>query len=200
LYVELHWTPYYEFGGSADVRGALARARHDPERGLSVLDREDELLVLLLHMAHNRFRGVLRSLVDVAFYLHAVGDRLDGPELSRRAKGLGASFAVTSGLRLCRALLGEPARPIPVDLRATITYALLSRLSGLPEAIVPPQALGSFARRLTVDVLLQDGLPRRLRQAVLKTAALTERRTRLHVPDRLVRRGDPPSSHGATRP
>lgn len=189
LFVELHWTPYYEFGTVEDARAALQRSHLHQHRGRSwrLLDREDNLLVLLLHLAHNRFRAMLRSVVDIAWYLDAYAADLDWLELDRRARHLGATTAVRLALELTHRWMDSPLpprHPAPRSWRRD----LITHLCELPEAIVPPQPLGGFGRRLAIDLLLQDHPSRQVRQLVHKTSALVERWSGPVLPDFLVRR------------
>lgn len=178
LSLELHWTPFFLLFASARLdTAALARLVHHEHGGvrLELLDLEDTLLALILHLSNHRFAGQLKWLVDIAELLRHGAETFDAEALWTRAEALGARAATALGLRLVDALLGPlPLRPLTAGpgerLRARIVERLLPR-DGMWGARPPSQARG-----VLLDMLLRDRLGESLAHLAYKLAELYERR------------------------
>ncbi len=176
--VELHWTPFFLlFGTEESDRAAMDRLVAYEHEGVRyrLLDPEDTLLSLLLHLANHRFAGQLKWLVDIAELLRSIGGALDEAALFARARALGADAAAVVGLQLVDALLGplplrSPRRGLAMQLRAALIERLLPE-GGLWGARAPSQGRG-----VLLDMLLRDRARESLAHLAFKLAELYERK------------------------
>jgi hypothetical protein len=168
LLVELHWTPFFEpFQQRQTDEAALGRAVPVERQGrvIRLLDSVDTMLSLALHLAVHRYREQLKWLVDVAELARQLGDRLDGPELWRRASAIQAVRAVSRAFELARELLGAPLPAPPARPRC---IGLMRRLSPAVR-LVRSQHQPSWPRRAAIDLLLHDSLRHALRAHARRT-------------------------------
>lgn len=186
LFVELHWTPFYEYGDRIQIQNAIARRKRTKKGVLDQLDLEDNLLVLALHVAHNRSVSSLRTLVDIAYTYQIYQSKIRLNELIERANLLGASGALYYALSMTQNLLSSPAI-LPFDFCSHSKCYLINRLSRPEKRIFPPQPLSSLPNRLATDLLLLDHPLKQQRYLFNKAISLFERYSPLQLPDFLVR-------------
>jgi len=186
---ELHWTPFYMlYSSPAADEAALSRAAPHTYDGtdFTLLDPEDTLLSLVLHLAMHRYRGQLKWAVDIAAALDHFGPQLSWPTLWDRAERLGASRALAFGLWLCGHVLQEPG--VEVSPRRELRWHLLRHLTphdGLVHAHPQPE---SWRRTLT-DLSLCDTLLDGLRHVAFKATEVHERKRPHRLPGWMTRRG-----------
>lgn len=142
LCVELHWTPYLQHHGRPDLdESAMARLQQFRHKDhlYQLLDNEDTLLCLLLHLATHRYSGQLKWLVDIQELIGSRGSEISWPLLWQRANELGATKKSELGLWLARETLGRRslaksiAQLLPADTPSRLLVARL-RLQGQREA------------------------------------------------------------------
>lgn len=177
LSIELHWTPFFLLFASARHDAAaldrLVAHEHGGAR-LRLLDLEDTLLTLILHLSNHRFAGQLKWLVDIAEVLRHGADALDAAALWGRAEALGGRAATALGLRLVASLLGPLPLRSPRRGAGSLRAGLVERL--LPEGGMWGARPPSQARGVLLDMLLRDRAGESLAHLAYKLAELYERR------------------------